>query len=127
VTESITILRPNPDVGLLPGGDELPGEDVLPDDAAFDEQGNPVQEAPEEIVSEGWAVAPLTAEEDSLATGQQAIVGFTLYRRDLWVDIRPDDRVLVRGDVYAVTAPAAAWQNPGSGRRGTVVVVRRVG
>lgn len=124
--EPITILRPVADIGLLPGDDELPGEDLLPDAADVDDQGNPVELEPEEIESPNWAVAPLAADEDSLATGQQAIVGYTLYRRDVWVDVRPDDRVRVRGEVFAVTSPSAAWENPGSGRRGTVVVVRRV-
>jgi hypothetical protein len=126
VTEAIVILRPVTDVGLLPGGGEVPGEDVVPDAADFDEQGNPEVLPDIEIGSPGWAVAPLVAAEDSLATGQLSIVGYTLYKRDEWVVVGHEDRVIVRGDVYAVTSPSAAWENPGSGRRGTVVVVRRV-
>lgn len=108
MTDSITILRATAGSGEDAQGNPNPGVDV-------------------EIPSDGWAVAPLTADEDSLATGQQAVMGFTLYRRDVWVEIRATDRVRVRGDVYAVTAPSALWENPGSARRGTVVTVRRVG
>jgi hypothetical protein len=126
MTETIVILRPVTDIGLIPGEDEVPGEDVVPDAADFDEQGNPERLDDIEIESSGWAVGPLVAAEDSLATGQQSIRGYTLYLRDEWVDVRPDDRVIVRGDVHAVSSPAAAWEHPLSGRRGTVVVVRRV-
>ena len=91
-----------------------------------DEQGNPVPGTEAETESEGWAVAPLTADEDSLATGQSVVEGFTLFRRDALVDILPDDRVRVRGEVYAVPAAAAKWINPYSGQLGTVVTVRRV-
>lgn len=108
MTESITILRATVGSGVDAQGNPNPGVDL-------------------EIASPGWAVAPLTAAEDSLATGQQALVGFTLYRRDMWVEIRPTDRVRVRGDVYPVTVPSALWENPGSAIRGTVATVRRVG
>lgn len=107
--ESITILRSGPAV-----------PEVL------DPHGNPVPAADVEIVSEGWAVAPLTPDEDSLATGQSVSTGFTLYRRDVWVDVRPTDRVRVRGEVFAVTTAAALWKNPRSPQSGTVVTVRRV-
>lgn len=107
MTESITILRPTAGEGT-------------------DEQGNPILGADLEITSDGWGVAPLTADEGSLATGQQVISGFTLYRRDEWVDIRPDDRVRVRGEVFAVTSPTNQWQNLDNVRRGTVVTVKRV-
>lgn len=107
MTESITILRPT----------EGEGED---------EQGNTVRGPDILIPSAGWAVAPLTADEDSLATGQQVISGYTLYRRGEWVDIRTDDRVKVRGDVFAVVSPTNLWSNPGSASVGTVVTVKRV-
>lgn len=95
--------------------------------SGVDEHGEPNPGTPADIPSDGWAVAPLTADEDSVATGQQLIEGFTLYKRDEWVDIRSTDRVTVRGDVYAVTSDANQWQHPHRDRRGTVVIVRRVG
>lgn len=107
MTEAITVLRPTVGEGS-------------------DEHGTPNAGTPTSIPSNGWAVAPLTADEDSVATGQQLVEGYTLYKREL-VDIRPDDRIQVRGEVFGVTSSANQWVNPFSQQTGTVVIVRRVG
>lgn len=106
MTESITILRPSYT------------EDV-------DEQGEPTNGADAQILSPGWAVAPLTADEDSVATGSDLIEGYTLYQRDQVIDIRSDDRVVVRGNVFGVVSSTSAWVHPTTGMQGTAVRVRR--
>lgn len=106
MTEAITILRPTVASGR-------------------DAQGNPNKGADQAIVSPGWAVAPISVEESALATGQSAIAGFTLYLRDAWADVRTSDRVIVRGDTYAVVSASNKWLHPVLGFRGTAVSVRR--
>lgn len=107
--ESITILRPT-------AGD---GE--------IDEAGNPIPGPAEEIVSDGWAVAPATAAESSQPFAQQIVVGYTLYKRDVIEDVRVTDCINVRGSIWAVTGQVGDWENPATRFQGTVVNVKAVG
>lgn len=107
--ESITIILPGADSGEV------------------DEQGNPVTDEPTETVSAGWAVAPATAAESSEPFAQQLIVGYTLYKRDVIEDVPSTARIIVRGEVWAVTGQTGDWVNPYDGFQGTVVNVKAVG
>lgn len=107
--ESITILRPGVETG------------------AYDEQGNPVIGPDEEITSEGWAAAPATSAETAEPFAQQVIVGYVLYKRDSVEDVRETDRVLLRGEVWAVAGQVGEWVSPYTGFEGTVVNVKAVG
>lgn len=106
--EQIVILRPTPGVGV-------------------DEQGAPVAGPDEEIDSDGWAIAPVTAAESSEPFAQQVIVGYSLYKRNVIEDVRPSDRIEIRGTVWAVTGQTGDWESPYSRFQGTVINVKAVG
>lgn len=74
---------------------------------------------------DGCAVAPRSSSEDNI--GRQAvIVGLTVYA-PAGADIRPTDRLEVRGDDYEVDGDVGDWRNPFTGSRpGLEVPVKRV-
>lgn len=125
IGERITVRRPVDDYGLAPAEDLAPAPDLLPDDVEYDEQGNPVPREPFEFDSDGWAVAPSFENEDQVTFGTLPVSGLRLYNRSV-VDLRPDDEVTVRGNVWKVVGDAASWRSPYSGFEGTVVSVARV-
>lgn len=73
----------------------------------------------------GCAVAPRSTSEENI--GRQAvIIGLTVYT-PAGADIRPSDRVEVRGDVHEVDGEIGDWRNPFTGTRpGLEVQLKRV-
>ena len=101
---------------------ELPGAPT----GAVDEQGNPVIGSPTLIVSEGWAVQPVTPAENTESYGVAPVDGVLLFARSI-VQVRSDGYVMVRGERFAVRQVAASWRSPyGTGQVGTVVAAERV-
>lgn len=96
-TETVTIIRPT---GRDPFGDPLPG-------------------TAEEIVLPGCLFAPGPSDEPGFPT-QQVDTDATLYGPP-GADVRPADKIRVRGDVYNVVGKPAVW-----GSFGVVVRLRQV-
>ena len=84
----------------------------------FDSQGYPVIGPDVVIVSQGWKVAPRVSAESALAFGQEVVTGITIYNR-AQVVVLSSDRVLVRGETWAVDGDVAGWRN------GVVVNLKR--
>lgn len=70
---------------------------------------------PTRIPIKGCAVAPRSTSEDN-AGRQAVIVGLIVYT-PAGVDIRPTDRVEVRGVVHEVDGEIGDWRNPFTGTR----------
>ena len=101
---------------------ESPGEPT----GALDEQGNPVLGSPVLTVVPGWAVQPVTPEEDTASFGVAPVDGVLLFARSI-VQVRSDGYVMVRGERFAVRQVAASWRSPyGTNQVGTVVAAERV-
>lgn len=82
---------------------------------------------PDELAIEGVAVAPGATAETAEADRERLDIEFTLYL-PYGADVKPLDRVVVRGTAYDVEGKPADWRNPFTGSEpGTVVQVRRVG
>jgi hypothetical protein len=75
----------------------------------------------------GVGVAPGASFESTAQAGRSRLdIDFTLYL-PYDPDIRPLDRVVVRGNEYQVEGRVADWRNPFTGLEpGSVVEVRRV-
>lgn len=99
-TEPVTILRPGAATG------------------EFDTQGNPIIGPDVEVVSTGWRVAPRSSDESALPAGQSVVTGLTLYNL-AQVDVLSSDRMVARGETWAVDGDVARWFN------GVVVNLKR--
>ena len=84
----------------------------------FDAQGYPVIGADTSTISDGWRIAPRSSTESALNYGQAVVTGLTIYNL-AQVSILSTDRVVVRGETWAVDGDPAAWHN------GTVVNLKR--
>jgi hypothetical protein len=93
--------------------------------AEEDSQGSPMPGADVARVSEGWAVAPAASSEAAEEFGQQVIVGYTLYKRNVIEDVTSFDRAVVRGEMCAVVGQVGDWVSPFRPHGGTVVNVKR--
>lgn len=82
--------------------------------------------APDELTITGVAVAP-NASSEPLEVGRADVeTTLTLYLPH-GADVKPLDRVVVRGDTYEVQGERADWSNPYTGAGpGSVVQVRKV-
>jgi hypothetical protein len=97
--ETVTILRPGP--------------------PTQDEYGNDVPGPPTEIPVPGCGVAPQQSSELTQAR-DTVTAGLTLYAP--WgTDLRPTDKVRVRGIVYDVTGEPGGFRSPFTGSTGPVV------
>lgn len=101
---------------------------ILRGASATDRYRNPVVDwaNPTRTDVDALAVAPTSATEDIAAGRDATVTTFDLYL-PATTDLRPTDRVEVRGAVYDVDGEPADWRHPRSGRRpGLVATVRRV-
>lgn len=81
--------------------------------------------APDELEFDGVAVAPGPSAESAEVGRTRLDVDFTLYL-PYGADIKPLDRVVVRGVTFDVEGVRDDWLNPFTGlRAGSVVEVRR--
>lgn len=106
MAESVSFLRSGASSEEDGHGTPIPGPDVV-------------------RVSEGWAVAPATSSETAEEFGQQVIVGYTLYKRNVVEDVASFDRAVVRGETCAVVGQVGDWVSPFRPHGGTVVNVKR--
>lgn len=100
----------------MAGGEDI----VIVRPAPLDKYGDPIPDVEAtEVVSQGWQVAPGSSSE--LHDGQQSVESdVDLYRMGGFdEDIRPTDRVRVRGLLYEVVGEPAVW------RLGTVIRLRK--
>lgn len=106
--EQVTRIRP----GVVSGG--------------YDEQGYPVRDEPVSAFIEIRAFSPQVSDETAEAFGAQVIDAGTVYA-DRGTDIRPADKLVIRGGTWQVEGNARDWANPFSGRpAGLEILVRRV-
>jgi hypothetical protein len=83
-------------------------------------------DSPDELAIDGVAVAPGASTESAEADRSRLDIEFTLYMPH-GSDVKPLDRVVVRGTAYDVEGKPADWHNPFTGDEpGTVVEVRKV-
>jgi hypothetical protein len=95
-------------------------------DPYSDEETELSWDSPDELDIDGVAVAPGPSTESAETARSRLDIAFTLYLPH-GADIKPLDRVVVRGTTYEVEGQAADWANPFTGAQpGTVVEVGRV-
>jgi len=98
------------------GGEQI----VIIRPAPLDKFGDPAGGSATETISDGWLFAPAASTE--LHEGQNSVdTDAALYRTGAPgdEDIRPTDRIEVRGQVFEVVGEPAVW------RLGTVVRLRK--
>lgn len=98
--ETVTLIRPGP-----------PTQDAY---------GNDVAGAATEIDVTGCAVAPASSSEN-VAARDQVSQGLTVWL-PAGTDVRPTDRMRVRGLLYAVDGSMSEWHSPFTGFDGPVQV-----
>lgn len=82
--------------------------------------------SPDSLTIAGVAVAPGPSLESAEAGRSRLDVDFTLYL-PYGADVKPLDRVVVRGGTYQVEGARSDWRNPYTGMEaGSVVEVKRV-
>lgn len=92
----------------------------------FDDQGNPVVGVDVTTSLEVQAFAPGVSDEVAAAFGAQVVDMGTVYA-DVDVDVRPSDRLVIRGETWQVEGNPRDWSSPYAlGRSGAEVLVRRV-
>jgi len=84
----------------------------------YDAQGYPIIGPDTSTISDGWRIAPRSSTESALNYGQATVTGLTIYNL-AQVVVLSTDRVVVRGETWAVDGDSAAWHN------GTVVNLKR--
>lgn len=72
------------------------------------------------------ALEPRPSSEPVQDARNAVVSGYTIYARS-GTDLKPIDRVRVRGEVYEIDGDTADWRNPYSGTRpGVVIQTKRV-
>lgn len=81
--------------------------------------------SPSSLAIKGVAIAPGPTSESAEADRSRLEVRLTLYL-PYGADVKPLDRVIVRGETYEVEGGRTDWRNPYSGSEpGSVVEVKR--
>lgn len=97
-----------------------------PIEGSADEQGNPLSGPDVEVTTDGWAVEPVMGTESAEPYGQEVVLGYRLFKRDVIETYPLDARARVRGAVWALSGQVGDWENPYSKWRGTVLNVKAV-
>lgn len=95
--------------------------------AGTDRYGDPIYETVDEVLRERAAFDPGGAREPVEVGREQVVTEPKLYFLKQYPDLRDDDQVIVRGQVYDIEGIPADWRSPfGSAVGGVVVELKKV-